>query len=165
LNVRFLSMFLLASMAIHAIREFVQCAPLYVEGRFPMIVAGMLQVTVADVGLSALIYGAVALAQRDINWGLQPGLWGLLAVLVIGAALAAGIEWHALSTQRWAYSRSMPVIFGLALLPLLQLEVGTVLPIWMGQWASKDLSAGNRPIRDTVTFGWHRKAMGQFLAW
>lgn len=148
MNIRFLLIFLLASTATHAVWEFVQCAPLYVEGRFPMTVAGMLQVTVADVGLSALIYGAVALPKRNINWGLKPGLLGLLAVMALGATLAAGIEWHALSTHRWAYSPRMPTIFGLGLLPLVQLGVGTVLPIWVGQWTSKALSTGNPKMSD-----------------
>lgn len=85
--------------------------------------------TVADVGLSALIYGAVALAQRDVAWGLQPKRSALLATMAIGAGLAVGIEWHALSNERWAYSTWMPTIFGPGAPPLLQLGAGTVFPL------------------------------------
>lgn len=154
MKTRFVMLFLLASTAIHAVWEFVQCAPLYVEGRFPMSLANMLRVTVADVSLSALIYGAVALAQRDVAWGLQPKRWALLAAMATGAALAAGIEWHALSNHRWSYSPWMPTIFGLGLLPLLQLGAGTVLPLWMGQWGSRGRPAvSETPNRRTDVKG------------
>lgn len=141
MTLRFAILFLLASAAIHAVWEFAQCAPLYVEGRFPMSLANMLRVTVADVGLSALVYGLVALAQQDVAWGLRPKRWALVAAIAIGAALAAGIEWHALSNNRWAYSPRMPTILGIGLLPLLQLGAGTVLPLWMGHWESRRRSA------------------------
>lgn len=141
MKTRFVILFLLVSTTIHAVWEFAQCAPLYVEGRFPMSLANMVRVTVADVSLSALIYGAVALAQRNVAWGLQPTRWGLLAAMAIGAGLAAGIEWHALWNERWAYSPWMPTIFGLGLLPLLQLGAGTVIPLWMGQWTPRGRSA------------------------
>jgi hypothetical protein len=109
----------------------------YTAGCFPMTVANMLQVTVSDVGLTALTNGVVALAQRNVAWGLHPESWALLAAIVIGAGLAAGIEWHAQSNARWAYSPWMPTIFGLGLLPRPQLGTRTVLPLWMGQWGSR----------------------------
>lgn len=148
MTIRFVLVALLASTTIHAVWEFAQCAPLFVEGRFPMTLANMLRVTLADVGLSSLIYGAVALAQRDVAWGLHPRQCGVLAAMAIGAALAAGIEWHALATKRWAYSPWMPTIFGIGLLPVLQLGAGTVLPLWMGQWISEASSRGRPKVSD-----------------
>ena len=148
MTIRFVLVALLASTAMHAVWEFAQCAPLFVEGRFPMTLANMLRVTLADGGLSALIYGAVALAQRDIAWGLHPTRCGVLAAMTIGAVLAAGIEWHALANNRWAYSPWMPTLFGIGLLPILQLGAGTVLPLWMGQWISKASSRGRPKVSD-----------------
>lgn len=147
MTLRFVILSLLASTAIHAVWEFAQCAPLYLEGRFSMSLANMLRVTFADVGLSTLIYGVVALVQRDVAWGLQPKRWALLAAMTIGAGLATGIEWHALSNNRWAYSPWMPTIFGLGVPPLLQLGAGTVLPLWIGLWGSRMLA---RPAIATI---------------
>lgn len=149
MTIRFVLVALLASTAMHAVWEFAQCVPLYIEGRFPMTLANMLRVTLADAGLSALIYGAVALAQRDVAWGLQPTRYGVLAAMAIGAVLAAGIEWHALANNRWAYSPWMPTIFGIGLLPVLQLGAGTVLPLWLGQWMSNASSRGLPKVSDT----------------
>ena len=149
MTIRFVLVALLASTAMHAVWEFAQCVPLYIEGRFPMTLANMLRVTIADVGLSALIYGAVALAQRDVAWGLQPTRCGVLAAMAIGAVLAAGIEWHALANNRWAYSPWMPTIFGIGLLPVLQLGAGTVFPLWVGQWRSNVSSRGLPKVSDT----------------
>lgn len=159
MTVRFVLVALLASTAIHAVWEFAQCGPLFVEGRFPMTLANMLRVTIADVGLSALIYGAVALAQRDVAWGVRPTRYGVLAAMAFGAVLAAGIEWHALASTRWAYSPRMPTIFGIGLLPILQLGAGTVLPLWIRQWISK-VSSGSPPKRsDTPSRGAEKKEL------
>ncbi|TAM11922.1 MAG: hypothetical protein EPN72_07430 [Nevskiaceae bacterium] len=149
MTVRFVLFALLASSAIHAVWEFVQCAPLYIEGRFPMTLTNMLRVTLADVGLSALIYGAVALAQRNVAWGQQPNRRGMVAAMAIGAVLAAGIEWHALANDRWGYSSWMPTIVGLGLLPILQLGAGTVLPLWIGRWIFETSPRGRLKASDT----------------
>lgn len=133
--------FLLTSAALHGVWEFAQCTPLYVEGRFPMTLRGMLRVTAADVGLSVLIYGLVALGRRKLAWGLRPARADILAAMGIGAVIAAAIEWHALNSGRWAYTASMPTLMGIGLLPLLQLGVGTILPIGMGRWLGERASS------------------------
>lgn len=136
MKTRFTCVFLLAAAALHLVWEFVQCTPFYVAGRFPMTVANMLQVTIADVGLSVVIYGLVALVLRDVAWGTHPSRWGLIAAAVLGAVLAVGIEWHALATGRWDYSSWMPIVpgVGVGLLPVLQLVVGILVPLWVGRF-------------------------------
>lgn len=101
----------------------------------------MLRVTVADVGLSALIYGLVARFVRDVAWGAPPSRWGLIAAAPDGAFLTVGIEWHALATERWGYSSWMPIVpeLGVGLLPVLQLALRTVVPRWVGQFAVRHL--------------------------
>lgn len=135
MRARFVAAFLLSAFGLHLVWEFVQCGPFYVAGRFPMTMGGMLHVTVADVGLSALIYGLVAVGLRDASWGRRGSRAGLIAAAALGAGLAVAIEWHALTTGRWGYSGWMPKlpILGVGLLPVLQLAVATVLPVWIAQ--------------------------------
>ena len=81
----------------------------------------LLRVSIND----ALILLVIALAIRNI-----PVLEGQLWLLFITAFLiATAIEWHALTTGRWAYGENMPVIPMLktGLTPTIQLSLtGTV---------------------------------------
>lgn len=100
-----------------------------------MTISGMLRVTVADVGLSAVIYGLVASGLRDASWGTRLSRGGLIAAAALGAGVAVAIELHALTTGRWGYSEWMPKVqvLGVGVLPVLQLAVATVLPVWIAR--------------------------------
>jgi len=68
---------------------------------------------VASLGDGALvltIFGVVSLAVRRRDWfvHLRPG--GYAAMLVVGFAIAVGVELLALRTGRWSYTPSMPVL-------------------------------------------------------
>ncbi len=60
---------------------------------------------------------------RRTGWFDLKSASSLAIILLSGALVAIGIEIHALSTGRWAYSNLMPVIpvIGVGLSPLLQL--------------------------------------------
>lgn len=147
MNARFVAAFLLAAFGLHLVWEFVQCGPFYVAGRFPLTMGSMLRVTVADVGLSALIYGLVAAGLRDASWGMRGSRAGLIATAAFGAGFALVIEWHALTTGRWGYSEWLPKlpILGVGVLPVLQLAVASVLPVWIAKKLSARLPVPSGP--------------------
>lgn len=135
MSARFVVAFLLAAFGLHLAWEFAQCGPFYVGGKFPLTIGGMLHVTIADVGLSALIYGLVAVALRDAFWGRRPSRARLIAAAALGAGFAVAIELHALAAGRWSYSDLMPEVpaLGAGVLPVLQLALITVFSVWIAQ--------------------------------
>lgn len=138
MRTRFVIIFLLSAFGLHLLWEILQCGLLYQQESYPMTVAGILRVTAADVGLSALIYAAVAAGRRDVPWERWPRGSTLLLVAVLGMAVAVVIETHALATGRWAYSDRMPLLPGLdvGLAPVLQLGLIPALAALIGARAS-----------------------------
>ena len=140
MNARFVAVFLLAAFGLHLAWELLQCGPFYVAGKFPLTAGGMLHVTVADVGLSALVYVLIAVGLRDAAWAARR-TWARMIVLVtLGAAFAVAIELHALATGRWSYSALMPRLPGLGagLLPVFQLALVTAASTWLAhRWSAR----------------------------
>lgn len=64
-------------------------------------------------------------AMGRVDWFLRPGVIGYVVMLGTGLAVAAGIEWAALRSGRWAYTEAMPRVPGLeeGLLPVAQILI------------------------------------------
>ena len=139
MNSRILVVFLLAAFGLHLAWELAVCDPFYVAKRFPMTIAGMLQVTLADVGLSGAIYAIARAGLRSHSWGRQLSVLPLVTMALVGTLLAVAIELHALASERWAYSQAMPLLPGLGVgaLPVIQLGLLTVLSAWIGHKSSR----------------------------
>lgn len=80
-----------------------------------------------DMLFMLVIYAALALRHRDILWVAnaaiytRPATW-IIAILT-GLLLAAGFEFWAVNiVHHWQYG-SMPTVFGIGLLPMLQMIV------------------------------------------
>ena len=73
-----------------------------------------------------VIYLVLALIHRDLFWIQERGVYGnpitWVLPILLGSFFAIGIELWALQSHRWEYA-TMPTIFGLGLLPLLQMMV------------------------------------------
>lgn len=74
----------------------------------------------ADVALLALCFLGAALVARDGEWPLHLRAISVTTYLTLGLIATIAIERWALATGRWSYSASMPTIFGVGALPLLQ---------------------------------------------
>lgn len=76
-----------------------------------------------DAALTLLVYAAGALVTRRPRWALSGGWKVYLFAALAGALCAMVIERAALSAARWSYTDRMPEVFGMGLLPLLQLTL------------------------------------------
>ena len=92
--------------------------------------------TVGDLEIILGIYAAGALSAGDIFWGLHARWNNYVTTAVLGLAYAAMVEHAALSSGRWSYSESMPVVpwFGAGLWPLLQMTILPPLTFWIARW-------------------------------
>lgn len=87
--------------------------------------------SVKDVLWYLLIVLFVALPQRRWLWFSGPASVRLVGAIIFGFLIAGGTELHALTTNRWGYLPTMPLLLGLdlGLSPLLQMSLGLWLTI------------------------------------
>ncbi len=77
--------------------------------------------SVGDVMIALAMFAAAGVALRRANWP-ESRPWAGGAIVVIGTmAYTAWSEWYNVyRAGSWAYSASMPLVFGIGLAPLLQ---------------------------------------------
>ena len=73
------------------------------------------------------VYLVVSVVLRNPRWIEDRRSRGFAAAMILGAATAVAVELLALAGGWWRYSQHMPTIFGVGLLPLVQLTVLTPL--------------------------------------
>lgn len=83
-----------------------------------------------DVLIAGGAYLGTALVFRHASWPLRHG-WVAPAVtwIALGVIVTVMFELWALERGRWAYGPSMPLVFGIGLLPLLQWVVVPALTL------------------------------------
>ncbi len=93
--------------------------------------------TLGDLVITAVAFGIAALVARSTTWPAGPAVTiGAATFVGVGITITALYEVFALSTGRWSYGPTMPTIFGIGALPLLQwlllplLEVGLFRLVW-----------------------------------
>lgn len=94
-------------------------------------------VSVKDALLVLVLYGATALVLREKLWKEGAGVREMCTLGLLGVLTAAGIEYHALSTGRWAYSQLMPTVLGIGVSPLLQLGATGIIAVIVADWIRK----------------------------
>ena len=123
------------SVIINYIWEMLQM-PLYQNMPFNELRSWLLcfRASLGDGIIILFIWLIGYLIYRQTDWFVHKSISSLAIILLSGTLIAIGIEIHALSTGRWAYSNVMPLIpvIGVGLSPLLQL---LLLP-WMSMWAA-----------------------------
>ena len=85
------------------------------------VVWALLHCTLGDVLIALAVYALAGMALRRSDWpASHPWIGG--AIAVIGAmAFTAWSEWYNVyRAGSWAYTASMPLVFGIGLSPLLQ---------------------------------------------
>jgi hypothetical protein len=93
----------------------------------------------ASVGDAAMTYGIVVIADVVLRRvSSAPHRFGLYATTaIVGLPVAALVEFVALHVGFWAYDPRMPTLFGLGLLPLLQLSVLTPVALAISERLSR----------------------------
>lgn len=87
----------------------------------PVIAAALFHCSLGDMLIALAMYAVAGLALRRADWpAARP--WAGSAIVVVGAtAFTAWSEgYNVYGAGNWAYSASMPLIFGLGLSPLVQ---------------------------------------------
>lgn len=88
---------------------------------FGSFVLCMLYCASVDVLITGGLFAAVALLYREWRWFLKPTKMQIATLLFISVMFNGFVEYiNVYVTKDWAYSQSMPVFFGIGLLPLLQ---------------------------------------------
>ena len=118
-----LTMWVLVSSAANLAWEFAQL-PLYTLYEDPdtgRIVRYVLHCTAGDVLIALVAYALTALSLGSWSWPLRNPLRGIVLATTLGLAYTAASEWYNVYlAAAWAYSKSMPLFFGIGLAPLLQ---------------------------------------------
>jgi hypothetical protein len=111
------------SLALNLVWEVAQL-PLYTIARDPSlarIAYAVLHCTLGDAIIAAASFILAGFVFRDADWpSSRPWSGGVVAIF-FGLAYTAYSEWYNVyEAGAWAYSASMPLIFGIGLAPLLQ---------------------------------------------
>ena len=74
-----------------------------------------------DLVITAIAFALAAIVAKSATWPMQRRVAvATAAFVVIGMAITIAYEVFALSTGRWRYDQTMPTLFGMGVLPLLQ---------------------------------------------
>jgi len=111
------------SSALNLVWEIAQL-PLYTIVRtepFPRIAYAVLHCTIGDALIALGSFIAAGLATRHLYWPATHPLTGGGISTAFGLLYTAFSEWYNVyETGAWAYSESMPLVFGIGVAPLLQ---------------------------------------------
>ena len=78
--------------------------------------------SVVDALIILLLYALFAIWYKDFYWVRHINWKSAVVLILLGAAIAIGIEQWALRSEAWAYTADMPtVVFSTGLSPLLQM--------------------------------------------
>ena len=111
------------SLALNLVWEVAQL-PLYTIAQDPSVARiayAVLHCTVGDAIIATVAFVLAGIVLPDADWpSSRPWAGGAVAIL-FGLAYTAYSEWYNVyETGAWAYSGSMPLVFGIGLAPLLQ---------------------------------------------
>lgn len=118
-----LVMWVLVSSAANLAWEFAQLPlyALYADPDLGKIVRYVLHCTAGDVLIALVTYALTALALGNWSWPLQNPLRGIVLATTLGLGYTAASEgYNVYFAPAWAYSKWMPLVFGIGLAPLLQ---------------------------------------------
>ena len=107
-------------------------APLY-EGyeSFSQHFLLCLAASVVDGVMVVLFYVLVGLIRRDIFWLLNSRISDMAIITFCGTLTAIAFEIVALKNGGWNYNENMPLIFGLGLIPLIQLSSLSIISVYL----------------------------------
>lgn len=107
-------------------------APLY-EGyeSFSQHFVFCLAASAVDGAIVVLLYVLVFLIRKNMFWLLHSDMKDVGIIVIFGALTAIVFEIVALKNGLWNYTKDMPLVFGLGLIPLMQLSILPALSIYL----------------------------------
>ena len=91
----------------------------------------LLMASGADILIILCVFLMNSYINKSSSWIYNPKAKDYLITIIICLIVAIFIELRALSIGRWAYTSSMPTIFGIGLSPLLQLALTSILGLYL----------------------------------
>ncbi len=129
---------------LHFTWENIQCPVFFEHGSYDASLGSMALASLGDVGITWVLYAAVAGVSRRWRWSAQGWSWRQWLTLM-GLALATSwaIEAHALANHRWSYTALAPLLPGtnVSVVPVLQLLALTPLAFWLADRVVRRLKA------------------------
>jgi hypothetical protein len=125
--------FLLLILALNFAWEMLQADWFASMHGLPLLRATLLclRASLGDLVITAVAFAIAALVRRSPTWPAERGIIVPAAIfLTVAIAIAVVCEAFALSASRWQYDASMPTLFGIGLLPLLQWLVLPIVDLW-----------------------------------
>ena len=92
-----------------------------------------------DLLLITFIFAVISIFRKKINWIENPKKADYFFVVLLGILIAVGIEFYSLSKGRWAYTESMPAIFGIGRSPLFQLFTTSIISLWLTRFFTRNI--------------------------
>lgn len=93
---------------------------------------GVIHCTAGDAVIALVSFVAAALVTRSSNWPAQRPWPGLLVAGAVGVLWTVYAEWQNVYVRgAWEYAPSMPTIFGIGVLPLLQWVAVPGATLWL----------------------------------
>lgn len=94
---------------------------LWVEENLVTVMRALVHCTFGDVAIALTAFVLTGLMLRRADWPETRMVMGTLLVVIITTAYTAWSEWYNVyQIGSWTYSKSMPLLFGIGLSPLLQ---------------------------------------------
>src|SRR5438128_10093250 len=115
--------FLLLVVALNFAWEMVQAKWFVTMHGLALLPATLLcfRAALGDLVITAIAFALAALVARSATWPAERLVVMPAAVFVaVSIAITVAFEVFALSTGRWRYAETMPTLFGIGVLPLLQ---------------------------------------------
>jgi hypothetical protein len=105
--------------------------PFYRDANSPVgyLLWTRLHCTVGDVMILLSAFWVAAVTAGSRQWWKNPRPWIWTSFIVAGVGYTMFSEWRNTAGGAWAYSPSMPLLFGLGLTPLVQWLIVPVLAI------------------------------------
>lgn len=122
---------LLASAGFHTLWELAQL-PLYTLWQDPSvirIVAYVAHCIGGDVLIMSVAYLGTAVLLRELRWPWRRPILGTALLVLLGTGYTFYSEWvNVYREANWAYTSSMPTVFGIGLTPIMQ---WLLIPPWV----------------------------------
>ena len=87
--------------------------------------------TAGDLLLLTMIFVAVSLKNKNLDWIQKPKKLDYSLVAILGIAFAIFIEKRAEILHLWSYNSTMPLILGIGITPLIQLALTGIFVLWL----------------------------------
>ncbi|HEX9458430.1 MAG TPA: hypothetical protein VGA84_04760 [Thermoanaerobaculia bacterium] len=85
-----------------------------------------------DLVIAAVAFAITALVARAVKWPMERRvLVPAIVFVAVGLAITITYEVFALSGARWSYDETMPTLFGIGVLPLLQWLLLPIAEMWL----------------------------------